>query len=74
MSDFIEGFFQFLSIINKLIRRLGRANSVTQSGFEKCDRPFLKKSAVLAGHEWRPSHVETGGQKCPLICSMIINL
>ena len=67
ISDFIEGFFQFLAIINNLIWRLGRAKSVTQSGFEKCDRLFFKKSAVLAGFVWRPCHVEAGGQNGPLL-------
>ena len=55
-----------MAIINNLIWRLGRAKSVTQSGFEKCDRLFFKKSAVLDGHEWRPCHVEAGGQNGPL--------
>ena len=67
MIDFIKSFLKLALIINDLIRRLGRAAAVTQSRFEKCDRLFFKKSAVYAGHEWRPSHVETGGQKCPLL-------
>ena len=67
ISDFLEEFFQFLAIIYNLIWRLGRAKSVTQSGFEKCDRLFFKKSAVLASHEWRPCHFEAGGQNGPLL-------
>ena len=60
-------FLKFFPIINDLIRRLSRANSVTQSQFEKCWRLFFKKSAVSAGPEWRPCHVDAGGQKCPLL-------
>ena len=65
--DLIYGVFKFGSIINDLIWRLGRAAVVTQSRFEKCDRLFFEKSAVYADHEWRPCHVETGGQNSPLL-------